>query len=338
MSEPDRRDSKVVGPIPSTALRWAVFGLVISLLLMAIKLVGYLVTGSAAVLSDALESSIHIVTSGFALFAVWLSAQPGDQNHPYGHGKVEYLSAALEGVLVLAAGLTVIAIGIKRLIAPVPLPALEVGAAVEFIAAIIALAAGAALVSAGRRIGSPTIEADGVHIRSDAITSFGALIGVLLVSLTGKLWIDSVVALALGVFLVGSGIGIIRTAIGGLMDEVNPKLMGQIAATMLRVRRPGWITPHAAKVHRLGQAFHLDLHLVFPRYWSLDQAHEASHQMQDSLRSEFDDRVEVMIHNEPCIDSNCRFCDVEECPIRAEEFCGELRFGAEDVVQRLRPE
>ncbi|MFT6399903.1 MAG: cation diffusion facilitator family transporter, partial [Bradymonadia bacterium] len=308
MNQPTRRDPKIVGPIPSTALRWAVFGLVVSLLLMGIKTVGYLVTGSAAVLADALESSIHIVTSGFALFAVWLSSRPGDQNHPYGHGKVEYLSAALEGFLVLLTGAAIVGVGVKRLIAPVELPAIAVGAAVELVAALIALAAGTALVRAGRRIDSPTIEADGVHIRSDAMTSFGGMFGVLMVAATGQVWIDSVVAIFLGLFLFYSGGGVIRTAVGGLMDEANPELMKEIATTMAEVRAEGWITPHAAKVHRLGQAFHLDLHLVFPRYWRLDEAHTASHEMQDSLRAKFDDRVEVMIHNEPCIDSNCQFC------------------------------
>jgi divalent metal cation (Fe/Co/Zn/Cd) transporter len=107
---------------------------------------------------------------------------------------------------------------------------------------------------------------------------------------------------------------------------------------MERERRPGWITPHAAKVHRLGQAFHLDLHLVFPRYWSLEEAHAASHQMQDALRREFDDRVEVMIHNEPCIDSNCQFCDIEDCPIRTSQFSGDSRYGASDITRRARPE
>lgn len=304
---------------------------------MAIKFVGYLVTGSAAVLSDALESSVHIVTSGFALFAVWLSSQPGDQNHPYGHGKVEYLSAGLEGVLVAMTGLVVVGIGVKRLVAPVPLPDIEIGAAVELVAAIIAMIGGTMLVRAGRNIDSPTIEADGLHIRSDAITSFGALAGVVLVAVTGEVWIDAVVALLLGAFLAVSGWRIVRGAVGGLMDEVNPQLMADIAETMREVRNPGWITPHAAKVHRLGQAFHLDLHLVFPRYWSIEQAHAASHEMQDALRSRFDDRVEVMLHNEPCVDDNCRFCDLADCPLRAAEFAGDLRFSAEDVIRRVRP-
>lgn len=306
-------------------------------MLMGIKLVGYLVTGSAAVLADALESSIHIVTSGFALFAVWLSSRPGDQNHPYGHGKVEYLSAALEGLLVLLTGAAIVGVGIKRLIAPVELPALEIGAAVELLAALIALAAGTALVRAGRAIDSPTIEADGVHIRADSMTSFGGMFGVILVAVTGHLWIDALVAILLGVFLLYSGAGVVRTAVGGLMDEVNPGLMEKIADTMLEVRVEGWITPHAAKVHRLGQAFHLDLHLVFPRYWSLADAHTASHEMQDALRARFDDRVEVMIHNEPCIDTNCQFCDVVSCPIRTAEFSGEFRYSAADIAQRTRP-
>ena len=337
MSEAPRRNPKVVGPIPSSALKWAVFGLVISLVLMAIKFVGYLVTGSAAVLSDALESSVHIVTSGFALFAVWLSAQPGDQNHPYGHGKVEYLSAGLEGVLVLMTGVAAAAIGVKRLIVPVPLPDIEIGAAVELIAAVIAMTSGTLLVRAGKSMDSPTIEADGAHIRADAITSSGALVGVVLVAVTEEVWIDAVVALLLGVFLVVSGWRIVRSAVGGVMDEVNPDLMESIASTMREVRSPGWIIPHAAKVHRLGQAFHLDLHLVFPRYWSIDQAHTASHEMQDALRARFDDRVEVMLHNEPCVDDNCRFCDLQDCPIRTAEFGGDLRFSAEDVIRRVRP-
>ncbi len=304
---------------------------------MGIKLVGYLVTGSAAVLADALESSIHIVTSGFALFAVWLSSLPGDQNHPYGHGKIEYLSAALEGILVLLTGGAIVGVGIKRLIAPVDLPDLEIGAAVELLAAVVAMTAGTLLIRAGRKIESPTIEADGVHIRADAMTSFGGMCGVLLVALTGQVWIDALVAILLGVFLLGSGAAVVRSAVGGLMDEANPRLMQEIAGTMEEVRVAGWITPHAAKVHRLGQAFHLDLHLVFPRYWSLGDAHTASHQMQDSLREKFDDRVEVMIHNEPCVDTNCQFCDVTDCPIRAAEFSGDLRFGASDITKRRRP-
>lgn len=320
-----------------SSIRWAVFGLIASIVLIAIKLAGYFVTHSTAVLADALESCVHIVTSSVALFAVWLSAQPGDDNHPYGHGKVEYLSAGLEGILVLGTGIAIVVLSVWRLLNPIALPDLHLGALVELLAGVVAFAAGTALARAGRRNNSPTLEADGVHIRSDAYTSFAAFVGVGLAVVTGADWLDAAIALIVGVALTYTGGRVAREALGGIMDEANPELLTRIADVFRNVRSPGWIAPHAVKVHRLGQSIHIDMHVVFPYYWSLETAHDATHVLIDALRDEFGERTEPMIHAEACVPSNCGLCDVLDCKVRQSEFQGLPEWTPERIGRRQRP-
>lgn len=320
-----------------SSIRWAVFGLIASIVLIAIKLAGYFITHSTAVLADALESCVHIITSSVALYAVWLSAQPGDDNHPYGHGKVEYLSAGLEGILVLGTGAAIAVLAVWRLFRPIELPDLHIGAGVELLAAVVAFVVGTALARAGRRNSSPTLEADGVHIRSDAYTSFAAFIGVGLAVLTGAQWLDAAIALVVGVALTYTGGRVAREALGGIMDEANPELLERIAAVFRKVRAPGWIAPHAVKVHRLGQSIHIDMHVVFPFYWSLEKAHDATHVLIDALREEFGERTEPMIHAEACVPSNCALCDLTDCDARQTPFQGLPDWTPERIGRRQRP-
>ena len=319
-------------------VRWATFGLGVSIALIALKAAAFGLTGSAAILSDALESCIHVVTSGFALFAVWLAAKPKDENHPYGHGKVEYFAAFTEGLLVALAGIAVIAISAQRLVDPQPLQRLDVGAALTALSALVCVGAGTALIRAGRRFESPTLEADGVHIRSDAVTSVGALVSTVLVRATGWLWLDSVAGILLGIVLVFSGARLVRRAVGGLMDEALPDVLERIAEVLLAQRRPGWVAPHACKVHRLGQSIHVDLHIVFPRFWALEDAHDASHTTEDALRAEFGERTEVMLHYEPCTPRSCTYCDAEDCPLREAAFRAALPWTGSTIARRNRPQ
>lgn len=318
-------------------IRWAAIGLGLSIALITLKFAAYALTGSAAILSDALESGINVVTSGFALFAVWLAAQPRDENHPYGHGKVEYVSAAIEGVLVATAGVGVVLVAVRRLVQPAPLANLDLGMALTVVVALIALVGGTALVAAGRRYESPTLEADGAHIRADAFTSFGAFFSTLLVHWTGLVWIDAVAAFLLGLLLVVSGVRVLRRGVGGLMDEAVPQLLDQIASVLLDTREPGIIAPHAVKVHRLGQFVHIDLHLVLPRFWALERGHDVSHRIEDALREQFGARTEVMLVYEPCTSQSCSYCDLEDCPVRAEPFARPLPWTGAQIAQRRRP-
>ncbi|MEZ4462405.1 MAG: cation diffusion facilitator family transporter [bacterium] len=319
-----------------TAIGWAGFAVAASVTLVVIKVTAFMLTGSSAILSDALESVINIVTSGFALYAVWLSAQPRDMEHPYGHGKIEYLSAAVEGALVTVAGIAILLISAYRIAHPPELESLEVGGLLTLVSVVVSLGAGMALVKAGRRLESPSLEADGVHLRSDAVTSIGALVGVGLVFLTGHVVMDAVVAMVLSVWLMVDGGRVVRRAIGGILDEASPELLSQIGQTLEEAREPGWSSPHHTKVHRLGQAIHIDLHMVFPRFWSLELTHDATVKLERAIRARFGQRTELMIHMEACRPDACKECDLEECPIRTSPFLQRPAWDGESIRRTRR--
>lgn len=319
------------------AMRWALVGLVFSVVLIVAKWAAFLLTGSAAILSDAMESGVNLLSSGFVLYAVWLSNQPRDEDHPYGHGRVEYFSAGFEGALVLFAALSIAVVAIGRMIEPVTLQRLELGAVIQLVISVVTLGVGQAILRAGRRLRSPSIVADGVHIRSDAFTTFGTFVGVVVVWMTGIVWLDTLAAIIVSVWLAGSGVQVIRSAVGGLMDEADPELLDEISQVLEDTREPGWIAPHHAKVHHLGRAFHIDLHMVFPAYWSLKQTHEVSERLEDALEARFGEGTDLMLHMESCTPKSCSYCDMPECPIRAHEFVERNQWDAQYISAMHRP-
>lgn len=315
---------------------WAVFSLVFSLVLMAGKWFAFYVTGSTAVLSDALESGVNVLTSSFVLFSVWLSSKPRDADHPYGHGKVEFFSAGFEGALILFAALSILTVSIARLISPQPLEELEYGLGIQAVIVVATFAAGYALIRAGRHHNSPSLVADGVHIRADALTTLGAMLGVFLTFWTGAVWIDALAAVGVSVFLGFSGASVVREAVGGLMDEADPQRLERVASVLEQVREPGWLAPHHAKIHNLGSALHIDLHMVFPAYWTLEEAHDISERLERAMREEFGAQTELMLHMESCTPVSCSYCDVSECPIRHAEFIALNRWDGEHIRKPFR--
>lgn len=299
-----------------TALQWAWIALGCSVSLTGIKVVAWWLTGSVAILSDALESVVNIITSGFAVWAVRLAEQPRDADHPYGHGRVEYVAAAIEGLLIAAAGVGVLWVAVPALIDPPASLPVARGAGLAFGIAVLTWAMGTAVWRAGKRLQSPTIEADGEHLRTDAVTTLAVTGALIVVGLTGWIWVDATVAVIVAAWLFWKGGSILRRAFGGLMDEARPELLDAIAIALWTNRRPGWLTPHHAKVHRLGQAEHVDLHIVFPRYWSLERTHDEVEEVERVLRTALGERTEVMVHMEPCTPRGCGFCEVEACPVR----------------------
>ena len=320
------------------AMRWAIVGLVFGVILIISKWAAFFLTDSAAILSDAMESGVNVLSSAFVLYAVWLSNQPRDDDHPYGHGKVEYFSAGFEGALVLFAALSIAVVAISRLIYPVEIQRIEVGLAAQFIISVVTLAVGQAVLNAGEKLNSPSIRADGIHIRSDALTTFGTFTGLIIVWLTGIIWLDTVIALVVAVWLAFSGARVVREAVGGLMDEADPELLDAIAGVLESVRESGWISPHHAKIHHLGRAIHVDLHMVFPAYWSLQQTHAATERIEEAFIEEFGWGTELMLHMESCTPRSCSYCDMKECPIRSSPFIERNRWDGAHIAMRHRAE
>ncbi len=317
---------------------WAVVGLMFSLALTSAKWAAFALTGSAAVLSDAIESFVNVLSSSFVLYAVWLSSKPRDDDHPYGHGKVEYFSAGFEGALVLFAAVSIGVVGVLRLLEPQVPQNLGLGAIVQSVIAFVTLIFGQALIRAGKRYESPSLVADGVHVRSDAVTTVAVVLGMLATWATGYVWMDAALAVGVAVWLFVSGVLVVREAVGGLMDEANPELLGRIGEALEEVREPGWIAPHHGKVHRLGRTIHVDLHMVFPRFWSIEDVHDASKVVDARLIDEFGEGTEVMLHMESCTSRSCTYCDLDDCPMRDAAFVRCHGWTADHVSSTSRPE
>jgi cation diffusion facilitator family transporter len=318
---------------PGVALRWAVAALIISAVITAAKFGAWALTDSTAVFSDALESIINVVTSSFALFSVWLATLPRDETHPYGHGRIEYFSAGLEGTFICLASVTIIVVAVPELLAPSEPEQLDAGIMMTVIIGVVTFFSGRQLQRAGRRLESPTLEADGAHLSSDAVTTIGVFAGLVLVRFTGWNWVDPATGMLMALWLLATGISILRRAIGALMDEAVPDLLDAIGEVLESTREPGWNAPHHVKVHRLGQRIHIDLHLVLPRFWTLEQSHEVSERIEYACEERFGGETELMSHLEPCTDRACSSCDLDDCPIRAAAFDGREQW-THEVIRR----
>lgn len=318
------------------AIRWGIFALVLSTALMFAKFGAYLATQSAAVLSDALESIVNIVTSGFALFAVWLSAQPRDFEHPYGHGRIEYIASALEAVALGVAGAAIIIVTTTRYQQGAVVVDTGTGSVYVTLIAVAALLGGTLLVRRGRKLDSDTLIADGLHIRADAYTTFGTLAALLLVEFTGVVFFDYLVSYLIGVWLCIHCVLILREAAEKLMDRADPALLDDIAELLESIREPGWTSPHQTKVQRLGRDIHVDIHMVFPRYWDLVKTHACASKMEAALEERFGRRSEMMVHMEPCRDRGCATCDKDDCPIRKKAFEGRVAWTGARIAKTAR--
>lgn len=287
---------------------------------MLFKFWAYNLTKSEAVFSDALESIVNVVTAALAIVVVIVSAKPADKDHPYGHGKAEYLSAAFEGGLITFAALAIIFEAIKALLYPDELRNLATGALLIAGAGLVNFLLGAFLVRVGRRNRSLALEASGKHVMSDFITSFGVLIGLALVWLTGMTWIDPVCAIAVAIMLAYTGYKLVRESLGGLLDEENGEIIRAILGLIGSDRPAGIIQVHHLRVMRAGYYHHIDAHAVVPEYWDVREAHSYTDAFEDALMQQYPYEGELHLHLDPCRRAYCRYCDVTECPIRKEPF------------------
>lgn len=294
-------------------LRAITLSFVVSASLMGLKFLTYRLTHSSAVLSDALESIINVVSGGFAIVSVWLSAKPPDPEHPYGHGKIEYFSAGFEGALIIFAAAGIFWTGIKHLIRPRTLPHIEQGLAILCIASVANLLLGLYLLRVGKRTESVTLIADGKHIITDVYTSAGVLIGLALVYITGRFWIDGLVACLVGINILVTGSQLVRQSFSRLMDASDMRLLDRIARHLEKHRKPEWIDIHKLRAWRAGNLIHVDLHLVLPKDLTMEAAHHEARTIEELLANEFNGHASALVHMDPCNARYCPICTQETC-------------------------
>jgi len=306
---------------------------VFSVILFAGKLWAWYLTRSVAILTDALESIVNVITGLIGLYSVSLAARPRDANHPYGHGKAEFVSAAVEGTLIAVSGFVIIYAAVVRLIHPDPVRQLDTGIIITGVTGVLNFIFGTYAIRIGTRHRSMTVEAAGKHLRSDAWSTLAVVAGLVLLLLTGWQWLDSVGGVGFAVIIVTTGYRVLRKSLAGIMDETDQALVEAVIAFMQEHRRPQWIDLHNLRVIRYGDALHMDVHLTVPWYHQVQDADAEIHQLEELIRSHFGSKVELFVHVDACMPYQCRLCAVDPCPVRQEACRGQLVWSPENVLR-----
>jgi cation diffusion facilitator family transporter len=278
--------------------RYAIQSLGVALVVTALKGLAYWITGSVALLSDALESIINVAVAGAAWVALRVSATPPDARHPFGHHKAEYFSAVLEGTLIIVAALAIFREAVIHFFEPREIEAPALGIAINVFASVINAVWGWRLIRIGRREKSPALDADGRHVLSDAVSSTGVVLGLIAVVLTGWLQLDAIVAACVGAYILFAGWGLVKKSVGGLMDEAaDPETLAVIKASIAKGAE-GAIEAHDLQTRPAGPVTFVQFHLVVPATMTVATAHDICDRIENAIR-EAVPGAHVTIHVEP---------------------------------------
>ena len=309
---------------------------VVGLLLMAIKFVAYYLTGSVAILTDALESIVNVVAAFIGLYALYLSAQPADHSHPFGHGKIENISAIIEGSMILVAGGLIIYESVLSFLNPGEIKQLDIGLVIIAGAAVVNFAVGRAAIAKGKKTRSPALVASGRHLCSDTYSSVGIILGLIVVYIAIALgydaaWLDSSIAIIFGLIIGYTGLRVIKQSIDDSMDRNDDELMSQIADLLNEYRHDDWIDIYKVRLIKYGHGIFVDLHLIVPKDMHVEESYEEEIQIEEAIKWRFGEAVEVSVTPAPCNDQFCRFCD-RNCFSRCEDFEKHLKWTSESLM------
>ena len=303
---------------------------------MLAKFVAYFITNSNAILTDAAESIVNVIASAFAFYSIYLTTLPKDENHPYGHGKVEFFSAFVEGVLIGVAGLIIIFKSSYDLFYPKEIKQLFDGALIIAATGLINLLIGFYLIRTGKKHKSLTLEADGKHLLTDSISSAGLVIGIFVIFYTKMLWLDSAISIALGCYIVFNGYKLTRRSVGGLMDESNIELVKDIVVILQKNRQDSWIDIHNLRAQQYGADLHIDCHVTLPYYFDLNSVHQEISNIDKTINLSGSHETELFIHADPCLPACCNYCKMPNCKVRQEEFKGEIVWNMDNVTKNQK--
>ena len=303
--------------------------------LMLAKFGAYFLTSSNFVLTDAAESIVNVLASSFAFFSIYLAAMPRDENHPYGHGKVEYLSAFVEGSLIGLAAITILIKSIYSLFYPNPIHDLLAGALIIGATGVANGVLAWYMIRKGKSLPSVTIDADGRHLLTDMVTSIGLVAGLLLIVLTNIVWLDSALSIVVGLYILYNGYKLIRKSVSVLMDEADFTVVTEVIDVLNKQRRDSWIDIHNFRAQKYGNDLHIDCHLTLPNYFDLVKVHEEV-KLVDQLVNAQVTKTEFFIHTDPCIPQCCHYCSMPNCPIRSEAKTEDIAWTLEKIIRNKK--
>lgn len=306
----------------------AVFGVI----LFIGKIIAWKLTNSDAVFSDAMESVVNVISAFMGLYSLHLAAKPKDEDHPYGHGKVEFVTSGIEGALIAIAGIMIIYEGINSLVVGKTLAKLDLGIWIIAATAIINYLLGYISIKKGQAENSLVLVSSGKHLQSDTVTTLGVVMSLVVVYFTKIYWLDSVVALIFGFYIIYVGYKIVRKSLSGIMDEQDPDLLNQIIKVLEENRRIEWIDVHNMKIQQFGANLHIDAHITLPWYYSLREAHNEMEKMIIVLAKNTKRSVEFNFHMDDCKTVSCPVCQIKDCPVREKDFVKRVQWTPENVT------
>ena len=301
--------------------------------LLIAKFWAYYLTDSVAILTDALESIVNVVAGFIGLYSLYVAAKPRDIDHPYGHGKAEFISAAVEGTLVLSAGIIIVYSAVRNLLYPVTIHELDTGIYLIGGTALINWILGFISLQQGKKANSLALIASGKHLQTDTFSTVAIILGLLLISATGYMWIDGAVAIGFGLFIIYTGYKILRVSLAGIMDEADMVLLEKMVDVLEKNRHDNWVDLHNLRVIKYGNVLHVDCHLTVPWYLNIHQAHAEIDELGKIIRNNFGETLEMFVHSDGCLYFQCHICKKKDCPVRQHEFKAVIDWNLDNALQ-----
>lgn len=298
--------------------------LTVSILLLIGKFLAFYLTNSVGILTDAMESIVNVVAGIISLMSLYVSSKPKDEGHPFGHGKIEQISASIEGLMIMLAGGMIIYEGAKRIFFPTMIEKLDIGIYIVAGAGLINYILGYYSIRVGRKHDSMALIAGGKHLQSDTYSSIGLVLGLCLLYFTKIAWIDSALALTFGGIILFTGAGILQRTIANLMDKADKEILTKIHEVIVANRRSDWMDIHNLKMIKNGSMHYIECDLTLPWYYNIRQSHEACDYLESVFEKEFPESIQLSVHSDPCKPFQCKNCVVEKCQHRTEVFTEKL--------------
>lgn len=297
------------------------------------KLIAWHLTNSDAVFSDAMESIVNIIAGFMGLYSLYLAAKPKDIDHPYGHGKVEFVTSGIEGALIIFAGVIILVQAVDSLLHGNIPQKLDWGMLIIAVTAVINYLMGYISVKKGIQENSLVLQSSGKHLQSDTLTTLGVVISLILVYLTKIYWIDAAVALIFGGYIMFVGYKIIRKALSGIMDEADQELLSKMAKILNENRKREWIDIHNTRIQQHGSGLHIDAHLTLPWYFELRKAHEEMEETYKLISENSSRAIEFNFHLDDCKPFSCEICQLSECQVRQRPFVKKIVWNENNISQ-----
>lgn len=311
---------------------------VVGFILMSGKFLAYYITGSVAILTDAMESIVNVVAGVIGLYALYLTMKPADDSHPYGHGKIELISSSIEGSMISIAGALIILESVDRFLHPSDINSLDIGLVIVAVAALVNFVMGYTAIRMGRSTNSVALEASGKHLCSDTYSSVGILLGLGIVYAGNALGydlgiFDPIMALIFGAVIVVTGVRVLLKSMNGIMDSADIEVLRVVTRCINHERDENVIDVHHLRVVRYGSSVHVDAHMTVPGRLTVEEVEKIVDRFSKAIKDQLGDDVDITFMAESCDNMFCRYCQDEGCDHRAVGFVDIKYLGIDTVIK-----